>query len=274
MNFDLNVSISAFTVFFQGVLSFLSPCVLPVIPLYIAYLSGGVSKNENGELLYNQKKVIINSIFFVLGISFAFLLLGLGFSALGQFFSANQTLLSQIGGVIIIIFGLIQLGLLSKPFGGKEFKLPFKIDTAMMNPFTALLMGFTFSFAWTPCVGPALSSVLIIVSANPSYGLLLMALYTIGFILPFLLMGFFTTKVINFFKNHGNIVKYTAKVGGALMIVFGLLMLTGLMNPISGYFASLGNNGQVKMPAKTQRKKMLFRPMLLTLWTKMETPTV
>ncbi len=242
MGFDLDVSIPAFTVFIQGILSFLSPCILPIIPLYMGYLSGGtMSVDENGERKYNQKKVIINTIFFIIGVSFAFFILGLGFSAAGQFFTDNQMIFSRVGGIIVIMLGFMQLGIFDKPFKGKEFKLPIKINTLKMNPITALIMGFVFSFAWTPCVGPALSTVLIMISSanSTSLGIILMGVYTLGFTIPFLIVGIFTTQCLNFFKKHTAVVKYTVKIGGVLMILMGIMMFTGIMNSITGYLSQI-----------------------------------
>ncbi len=240
--FDLDVSIPAITVFLQGILSFLSPCILPIIPLYMGYLSGGtMSVNEDGTTIYNQKKVMLNTLFFIIGVSFAFFILGLGFSSFGRFFTQNQMLFSRIGGIIVMVLGLMQLGIFDKPFKGKELKLPIKINTIKVNPFTAFLMGFVFSFAWTPCVGPALSTVLIMISSanSTSLGLMLMGVYTLGFTIPFLLVGFFTTQCLNFFKKNKSIVTYTVKIGGVLMILMGIMMFTGIMNNITGYLSNL-----------------------------------
>ena len=244
MGFDLDVTIPVLTVFIQGIFSFFSPCILPIIPLYIGYLSGGtVTILENGDRKYNQKKVIIHTIFFIIGVSFAFFILGIGFSKIGKFFIEKQMIFSKIGGIIIILLGFMQLGVFDKPFKGREFKLPMKIDVLKMNPITALIMGFIFSFAWTPCVGPALSTVLIMVSSANSTGtgLLLMAVYTIGFTLPFLLGGIFTTKCLNLFKKYNNVVAYTVKIGGVIMILMGAMMFSGVMNGITGYLSTVGN---------------------------------
>lgn len=111
MNFSLDVNVSVITVFLQGIISFFSPCVLPLLPLYIGYLSGGTgSKDENGRIIYKRGKVMMNTLFFVLGVSFAFLLLGLGMTVLGQFFNHNQLLFARIGGILVFLFGLYQLG--------------------------------------------------------------------------------------------------------------------------------------------------------------------
>ena len=156
MGFSLDISVPALTVFIQGLVSFFSPCVLPLIPLYIGYLSGGTGKRgEDGRMHYERRKVMLHTLCFVIGVSFAFFLLGLGF------FKSSQLLIARVGGILVVLFGFYQLGFFGKSGAmGKEHRLPFKLDMLAMSPITALIMGFTFSFAWTPCVGPALASVL------------------------------------------------------------------------------------------------------------------
>ena len=257
MNFSLDVSVPALTVFFQGLLSFFSPCVLPLIPLYIGYLSGGTGKRgADGKIHYQKSKVMIHTLCFVIGVSFAFFALGLGVSALGSFLNKNQMLFARIGGVIIVLFGFYQLGV----FGnsrvlGKERRLPFHLDKLAMSPLTALIMGFTFSFAWTPCVGPALTSVLLMAaSANTKVmGFMLIGVYTVGFVLPFLAVGLFTTTLLEFFNSHMNVVKYTVKVGGALMILMGVLMFTGKMNAFTGYLSG-GTNANLESQEETEKE--------------------
>ena len=231
MGFSLDINVPIIMVFFQGLISFLSPCVLPLIPLYIVYLSGGTGvKGEDGKIYYKKSKVMLNTFCFVVGVSFAFFSLGLGFSAMGSFFKDNQMLFAKIGGVIIVLFGLYQLGVFGKSiFLSKERRINFNPDKFIMSPVSALIMGFTFSFAWTPCVGPALTSALIMAASasTKASGFMLIGVYTAGFVLPFLAVGFFTTSLLGFFKNHMDIVKYTAKVGGILMILMGVLMFTG-----------------------------------------------
>lgn len=253
MGFNVDVSVSAVTVFFQGVLSFFSPCVLPLLPLYIGYLSGGTgARGEDGQIRYDRKKVMLHTLFFVVGVSFAFVLLGLGASALGAFFRRYQVWFSRIGGALVVLFGLYQLGVFgtSKALS-RERRLPFRMDRWTMSPVTALVMGFTFSFAWTPCVGPAMTSVLLMAaSASTRWaGMALIGVYTLGFVLPFLAVGMFTTGLLAFFKAHGRVVQYTVKVGGALMILMGLLMITGGMDRMSGWLSEL--TGPAPTPTAT-----------------------
>lgn len=255
MGFSLDISIPAATVFCQGIFSFFSPCVLPLLPLYIGYLSGGTGKREeDGQLHYDRKKAMVHTFFFVLGISFAFFVLGLGVSALGQFFKGNQLMFARAGGVFVILIGLYQLGIFgTSEVLSRERRLPFSINVLAMSPVTAFLLGFTFSFAWTPCVGPALASVLLMAAsaAAQTKGFLLIGVYTLGFVLPFLAVGFFTTTLLDFFKRHGNVVFYTVKAGAVLMILMGVMMLTGRMSSVTGSLAentmSAGQESEVEL---------------------------
>lgn len=243
MGFTLDVSISAVTVFLQGLLSFFSPCVLPLLPLYIGYLSGGTAvKGEDGRMHYKQSKVLLHTVFFVAGVSFAFFLLGLGVSAVGGFFHSHQAVFARIGGILVMLFGLYQMGIFgTSSVLGKEHRLPFRLDRLAMSPVTALLMGFTFSFAWTPCVGPALTSVLLMAAsaATKAQGFGLIGVYTMGFVLPFLFVGLFTTRLLELFKKYRGVVQYTVKIGGILMMLMGILMFTGKMNDVTGYLSRI-----------------------------------
>lgn len=243
MGFSFDVSIPAAAVFFQGLISFFSPCVLPLLPLYIGYLSGGTGvRQEDGRMHYKRSTVMLHTLFFVLGISFTFFLLGLGVSAVGTFFKSNQAMFARIGGILVVLFGCYQLSVFgASSVLGKERRLPFSLDQFAMSPVMAFLMGFTFSFAWTPCVGPALTSVLLMAASASTRGMgfVLIGVYTLGFVLPFLAVGLFTTTLLEFFKKHRSVVQYTVKIGGVLMIAMGLMMFTGKMNAVTGYLSGV-----------------------------------
>ena len=247
MGFSIETGISAFTVFMQGLLSFFSPCVLPLVPLYLGYLSGGlntaVRTGENSEKNKDRLKLFLRVLFFTVGIGSAFFILGLGASAAGSFFHEQRMLFARVGGILVVLFGLYQLGVFgSSKVLGSEHRFPIRLEKMTMSPITAFIMGFAFSFAWTPCVGPALTSVLLMAGSAESgaKGFLLIGVYTIGFILPFLLAGIFTARLLDLFKKHMKIVRYTVKIGGVLMVLMGLLMFTGKMNDITGYLSSAG----------------------------------
>ena len=253
MGLTITDSVPVITVLLQGFLSFFSPCVLPLLPLYIGYLSGGTGVTTPDG--FDRKKVLLNTMCFVIGIGFSFFLLGLGMRAIGRFFSGNQILFARIGGIIVILFGLYQLGV----FGAssvlmREKRLPVQLDKMAMSPFTALVMGFVFSFAWTPCVGPTLSSVLLMAASakNSSMGFALVGVYTFGFALPFLLTGVFTTSLLGFFKRYKGALRYTGKIAGVLLIFMGILMMTGRMNSITGYLSRISGEPVSTESAQTE----------------------
>ena len=230
----LTPDISAIAVFLQGLFSFFSPCVLPLLPVYFGYLSGGTAERDaDGALRFDRGRVMINTLFFVLGISAAFFLLGLGVSAAGSALIKHQKAIMRIGGILMILFGLYQSGLLGEwGFLAKERRLPFRFETMAASPVMAFVFGFVFSFAWTPCVGPMLSSVLILAAAEPEKGMVMILFYTLGFVIPFLLLGLFSETVLNLVKKHKGVMAFTVKAGGALMIVLGLLLFTGKLDGV------------------------------------------
>ena len=221
-------NINFILVFLGGIFSFFSPCIIPLLPVYMSYLSGNTAvTDENGSLSYNQKKVFIHTIFFILGISAAFFILGLSFSKLGGFFNSNRVLFTRISGVLILFLGLFQIGLLKNNFMEREHRIGF--DSKEINPLIAFIIGFTFSFAWTPCIGPVLSTVLIMASGAKTafMGNMLILVYTLGFVIPFLLLGVFTTKILNFLKAKKSFLKYSIKISGAILIIIGIMTLSG-----------------------------------------------
>lgn len=235
--FNLSVSVSLVTVFVQGILSFFSPCVLPLLPLYLGYLSGSMGDAQGAQT--SRVKTLVNTLFFVIGISAAFFLLALGMTALGQALHQYQKIIIQVGGILIIAFGLFQLGVFRPMALEQDRRIRFPLQKLAMSPLVALVFGFTFSFAWTPCVGPALASVLLMAGSADTalQGFALIGLYTLGFVLPFLAVALFAGGLLKLFQKHRNVVRYTVKVGGALLVVIGLLMVTGWMDTLSGSLA-------------------------------------
>ena len=216
------------TVFLEGLISFFSPCIIPIIPLYMSYLAGSAKTvNEDGTITYKRKTTLLHTLFFVLGISSSFFILGLSFTAIGSFFNNSKYILLIICGILIIVMGLFQTGIIKIKFLQKEKKINANINIKKMNPLFAFILGFLFSFAWTPCVGPALSSVLMMAGSEESMliGNLYVLLYAIGFIIPFLILGLFTNEALNLLKKHQKALMNLVKIGGLLLIVIGMILL-------------------------------------------------
>lgn len=269
-------NINLFLVFLAGLFSFFSPCVIPLIPVYMSYLAGNAKQvGEDGLITYQRRKVFFHTVFFVLGISFAFFILGMSFTTLGSFFHSNQLIFTRIGGILIIFLGLYQVGILDFKFMQKERKIHLKLGDKKINPLIAFVMGFTFSFAWTPCVGPALSSVLILASGTGSSlaGNMLVLVYSLGFIIPFLLLGLFTTQVLNFLKGHQSVLKYTVKAGGLLLIIIGIMTFTGWMNGITKYLNSYTPQTGIENDLDSSRKTVLSKPENPSNETVLSAPT-
>lgn len=239
-------------VFFEGVVSFFSPCVLPLIPLYMGYMAG------NAEKEYKKKNIFFNTLFFVIGISAAFFILGVGFSSLGSLLKEYRGYLSLIGGIIIILLGINQLGFFKIGFLNKEVRLTNKANNKNMNPLSAFVMGFSFSFAWTPCVGPILGSVLILASNADTAleGNLLVLLYSLGFLIPFLVLGVFTGYALNFIKKRAHIMDKIVKAGAAVLIIIGSMLFATGIQVISADKTPVQAPAKVEEPVEDEKSML------------------
>ena len=210
--------------FLEGLLSFFSPCVLPLVPLYIGYLTSGIDTNLSKAKARIQTTV--RTLFFVLGISTVFFLAGLGSSTLRYFFQKNTIFFSIIGGFLLILFGLFSLGIIDIPFLQREHRIvSFKQNKNGI--IRSYLLGFFFSFAWSPCVGPLLASAILKSASAESalIGWIYIGCYTLGFIIIFILLGLFTEEVLMLLKKNTNIVRYTKIIGGIVVLYMGIYML-------------------------------------------------
>ena len=211
-------------VFIEGLLSFFSPCVLPIIPVYISILSNSSQDILNNED-FKSSSLLKNTIFFTLGICTTFFLLGMTIGTFSQFFIDNKNLLMLIGGVLIIFMGIFYMELINIPLLQRDKRLNMKVKD--MNILTSYLLGFTFSFGWTPCIGPMLASVIIMASGSESLlaGNLLVGIYSIGFILPFIIVAIFYKKLFEKFNNTKKYLPILKKIGGIILIISGLIMI-------------------------------------------------
>lgn len=217
-------NINIFIVFIEGILSIFSPCILPILPVYLSMLANSTVSDMN-ENKFKSSILIRNTVFFVLGISATFFILGASISALSSFIATNKNIIMIIGGIIILIMGLFYLGIIKSELLSREKRLNLKYGT--MSPFSAFILGFAFSFGWTPCIGPILASVLVMASTSDSILVsnLLIAVYTLGFIVPFLIVAIFYSQLgknLNKVKKHMETIK---KISGIFIIVAGLIML-------------------------------------------------
>jgi cytochrome c-type biogenesis protein len=219
--------------FLAGVLSFISPCNLPLYPSYISYITGvSVSELKTNRQAF-QRKTILHTLFFMLGFSIIFIALGLSASLVGQIFINNQTLIRQVGGIIIIVMGLFLIGFFKTNFLMRERR--FQVSNKPVGYLGSTFIGISFAAGWTPCIGPILSSVLILSATNPSQGLIMTVSYTLGFAIPFFIMSFFIGK-LKFIQKHAHRISI---VGGALMILVGILLFTDQMTVITVFLIRL-----------------------------------
>lgn len=213
--------------FIEGLMSFFSPCIIPVLPLYLGYLSSGSKTiDEDGNVSYNRLRVFLTTFFFVVGISFAILLLGISVSVFNNLFSRYSVILSFAGSFFLFFFGLYSLNVISVPFLDRERRIGVTFDLKKLNYFTACLFGFLFSFSWTPCIGPYLTSAVIMAGTQGSVitGIIYMVVYILGFIIPFLLLGIFLEEFLNFVNKRHNFLKYVSSLGGVLILVMAVYM--------------------------------------------------
>ena len=221
-------------VFLEGILSFLSPCVLPILPVYLAILARSKGVDESNELVEGKHKKFIllrNTFLFVLGIATTFFILGLGIGAFKTFINEYKRYFLMGGGIFILVMGLFYIGDLNIPFLQRERK--FHMQVKEMNPIVAYLLGFTFSFGWTPCIGPLLASVLVLASTSSrGTGFMLIGVYTLGFIIPFMILAIFSEKMLALLDRVKLKMSLLQKIGGYLLLIMGFfLLVSGIIAP-------------------------------------------
>ena len=212
-------------IFLEGILSFFSPCVLPLIPLYMSYLAGEHKRtDEDGITHYEKVKVFLSTFFFVLGICLTFFLLCLSLNFLKDLLDRYGQIISIIGGTLLVIFGLHECGLIHIDVLNREWRPGFKVGLEKMNFLKAFLLGFVFSLGWSPCIGPLLANALLM-AATSSAGYLYIVVYGLGLIVPFLITGLFTEKVLDFIGRNKKIMRYVMILAGVILILFGVYMI-------------------------------------------------
>ena len=219
--------------FLAGLLSFFSPCVLPLLPAYLAHLSGSTPaelKNRDRETF---SRVMKNAVGFVMGFSVTFILLGLTASALGKLLLQYQGFIMKAGGIIVIIFGLQLLGIINfKTLLRDTRKEITNSGAGFLNSF---LLGFIFSAGWTPCIGPVLSSILVLAGSSGSLyqGMVLLSFYSLGLALPFLLTAFFIGRALEKLQRITPYLPLLNKIAATLLIVLGIMLVTGTFSKLT-----------------------------------------
>tara|TARA_Y100000758_G_scaffold203376_2_gene145326 strand:+ start:259 stop:966 length:708 start_codon:yes stop_codon:yes gene_type:complete len=222
--FELLIAFSA------GLISFLSPCVLPLIPGYISFISG----QSLNELLESRKINLLPLILFSLGFSFVFIIFGATASILGKFLLQNSQQLRIVAGIIIIIFSLQLLGIFNINFLNLEKKIYTKKSS---NIWFSFIVGMAFGFGWTPCIGPILGSILALASTEETIlrAIILLSFYSLGLAIPFILSGYLIQRFLVFSKNFKKNIKLVSKIGGITLLITGVLILTNKLQ-ILGYY--------------------------------------
>ena len=220
--------------FGAGLISFLSPCVLPLIPGYISYISG----SSINELIEKKNTNILPIVLFTVGFSIVFITFGAASTFLGKVLLQNSYELRIIAGLIIIILSLHIIGFVNIKFLNFEKRIQTNINH---NFFSPVLIGMAFAFGWTPCIGPILGSILVLASTEESLGkgILLLSFYSIGLAIPFILSGYLMQKFLIFSKNFRKNINKVSKIGGIILLITGILIITNQLQALGFYLLEI-----------------------------------
>ena len=220
--------------FGAGLISFLSPCVLPLIPGYISYITG----SSLNELIEKKNVNLIPILLFTIGFSIIFIIFGAASTFLGQVLLQNSYELRIFAGLIIIFLSLHIIGIINIKFLNFEKRVDTKINTSIYSP---ILIGMAFAFGWTPCIGPILGSILVLAATEESIykGILLLNFYSLGLALPFILSGYLMQKFMLFSKSFRKNINLVSKIGGVILLITGILILTNQLQAMGFYLLNI-----------------------------------
>ena len=226
--FELVIALGA------GLISFLSPCVLPLIPGYISYISG----SSLNELIEKKNINLIPIILFTVGFSIVFIIFGAASTFLGQILLQNSFELRIVAGLVIIIFSLHIIGIINIKFLNYEKRIDTNISS---NFFSPILIGMAFAFGWTPCIGPILGSILVLAATEESLskGILLLSFYSFGLAIPFILSGYLIQRFLIFSKNFKKNIKLVSKIVGIILLITGFLIITNQLQALGYYLLDI-----------------------------------
>jgi cytochrome c-type biogenesis protein len=226
--------IELFIAFGAGLISFLSPCVLPLIPGYISYISG----SSLNELIEKKNVNLIPIILFTVGFSIVFIVFGAASTFLGQVLLQNSYELRIAAGLVIVVLSLHIIGIINLKFLNFEKRIHTNKNTNFYSP---IIIGMAFAFGWTPCIGPILGSILVLAATeeNINKGILLLVSYSLGLALPFILSGYLIQKFLIFSKNFKKNINLVSKVGGVRLLITGILILTNQLQALGYYLLNV-----------------------------------
>ncbi|MDM5338226.1 cytochrome c biogenesis protein CcdA [Fictibacillus enclensis] len=225
---DLNIWLA----FGAGLLSFISPCCLPLYPAFLSYITGISVRDLKEEHGMKKKQALLHTFYFLLGFSIIFFVLGLSSSYIGGLFAQYKDFLRQFGAIIIVVFGLLVLGVFKPAFLMKDRKLTFRNrPTGYLG---SVLIGIGFSAGWTPCTGPILGAVIALAVSNPGAGMLYMGCYVLGFAVPFFFLSFFLDKLSSIKRYNVQIMKS----GGFLMVAMGVVLYFDWMTKFTSFLVN------------------------------------
>jgi cytochrome c-type biogenesis protein len=237
--FDASILPAICVALLAGVLSFLSPCVLPIVPPYLAYM-GGITMNEiQNDARFARRKAVLAAMFFMLGLSTVFLFLGFTASVLGQFFLEYQIALARISGAVIILFGLHFLGVIPLPILNRDIRLD--AGNRGGSAFGAYILGLAFAFGWTPCIGPQLGAILSLAATEGSVtrGTALLGVYAIGLGIPFLVSAFYIDRAMGFMNRIKRHMRLIERAMGVLLVIVGVALMTGAFSAFAFWLVEI-----------------------------------
>src|SRR5699024_3548032 len=224
--------INIFLAFGAGFLSFISPCVLPLYPAFLSYITGMSVSEINEENKKMNKKALLHTVLFLLGFSSIFIMIGFTTSYISEFLLTYQDIIRQIGAILIMFFGLVIVGIFNFEFLMKDRKVTFKNRPA--GYLGSFIIGMAFSAGWTPCTGPILAIVLTLAATEPQLGMVMMISYVLGFSIPFLILSFFIGRV-KWIRKHSALL---VKIGGYIMILVGIALFFDWMTKLTSFLAN------------------------------------
>lgn len=229
------IAVSATVAFLGGLLSFLSPCVLPLVPSYLGFVTGFTLEEMTGR----RKMAMIHATLFVIGFSLVFILLGASATALGKVLKYYEEWIARIGGVLIILFGFYLLGVIKLSFMDQEQRA--HLDRKPLGYLGSVLVGMTFGAGWTPCIGPILGAILTMAATQGDLqqGVILLTIYSAGLAVPFLLTAYAVESFLGWYQRFRRHMVWVQRVSGGLLVAVGLLMVTGQFTRMAGWLQGL-----------------------------------